>query len=44
MASRVPAQYMIALGALGTGLAPLLFALQDNTDPYWQWQFPAMIL
>ncbi|GAA6053235.1 hypothetical protein JCM3770_002670 [Rhodotorula araucariae] len=44
LASRVPAQILIALGALGTGLAPLLFAVQDYADPYWQWQFPAMIL
>ncbi|BGP51333.1 hypothetical protein JCM10450v2_007271 [Rhodotorula kratochvilovae] len=44
LASRVPAQILIALGALGTGLAPLLFAVQDYNDPYWQWQFPAMIL
>ncbi|GAA5993012.1 hypothetical protein JCM10908_000798 [Rhodotorula pacifica] len=44
LASRVPAQFLIAIGALGTGLAPLLFAVQDYSDPYWQWQFPAMIL
>ncbi|GAA5856953.1 hypothetical protein JCM9279_005028 [Rhodotorula babjevae] len=44
LASRVPAQILIAIGALGTGLAPLLFAVQDYADPYWQWQFPAMIL
>ncbi|POY70297.1 hypothetical protein BMF94_6696 [Rhodotorula taiwanensis] len=44
LASRVPAQFLIAVGALGTGLAPLLFAVQNYTDPYWQWQFPAMIL
>ncbi|BGP57930.1 hypothetical protein JCM8202v2_005584 [Rhodotorula sphaerocarpa] len=44
LASRVPAQILIAIGALGTGLAPLLFAVQDYSDPYWQWQFPAMIL
>ena len=40
----MPAQILIAIGALGTGLAPLLFAVQDYADPYWQWQFPAMIL
>ncbi|GAA5972189.1 hypothetical protein JCM8115_007151 [Rhodotorula mucilaginosa] len=44
LASRVPAQFLITLGALGTGLAPLLFAVQDYEDSYWQWQFPAMIL
>ncbi|CEQ42772.1 SPOSA6832_04614, partial [Sporobolomyces salmonicolor] len=44
LASRVPAQALILLGCLGTGLAPLLFALQNYSDPYWQWQFPAMIL
>lgn len=44
LASRVPAQFLITIGALGTGLAPLLFAVQDYSDPYWQWQFPAMIL
>lgn len=44
LASRVPAQLLIAVGALGTGLAPLLFAVQNYADPYWQWQFPAMIL
>lgn len=44
LASRVPAQVLITIGALGTGLAPLLFAVQDYSDPYWQWQFPAMIL
>lgn len=40
----MPAQFLITLGALGTGLAPLLFAVQDYEDSYWQWQFPAMIL
>lgn len=43
-ASRVSAQLLIILGCVGTGLAPLLFALQSYSDPYWQWQFPAMIL
>ncbi|GAA96154.1 uncharacterized protein L969DRAFT_91610 [Mixia osmundae IAM 14324] len=40
----VPAQYLIMLGCLGTAIAPMLFALQKIGDPYWQWQFPAMIL
>ncbi|BGP19708.1 hypothetical protein JCM10213_005423 [Rhodosporidiobolus nylandii] len=44
VASRVSAQLLVILGCLGTGLAPLLFAVQNYTDPYWQWQFPAMIL
>ncbi|GAA6001617.1 uncharacterized protein JCM10292_004960 [Rhodotorula paludigena] len=44
LASRVPAQILIALGCLGTGLAPLLFAVQDYSDTYWRYQFPAMIL
>ncbi|GAA5844886.1 hypothetical protein JCM11251_004662 [Rhodosporidiobolus azoricus] len=44
LASRVSAQFLIILGCVGTGLAPLLFAVQNYSDPYWQWQFPAMIL
>ncbi|GAA5915309.1 hypothetical protein JCM6882_005185 [Rhodosporidiobolus microsporus] len=44
LASRVSAQALIILGCVGTGLAPLLFAVQRYDDPYWQWQFPAMIL
>ncbi|KAK4046955.1 hypothetical protein OIO90_006373 [Microbotryomycetes sp. JL221] len=44
VAAIVPANYLISIGCLGTGLASMLFALQKQTDPYWQWQFPAMIL
>lgn len=44
LASRVDAQYLICLGALGTGLASLLFAVQDSSAPYWQYQFVAMVL
>ncbi|BGO95203.1 hypothetical protein NBRC10512_000986 [Rhodotorula toruloides] len=44
LASRVPAHILITIGCLGTGLAPLLFAVQNYDDTYWQWQFPAMIL
>ncbi|BGP35053.1 hypothetical protein JCM10296v2_006883 [Rhodotorula toruloides] len=44
LASRVPAHILITIGCLGTGLAPLLFAVQNYDDAYWQWQFPAMIL
>ncbi|GAA6018283.1 hypothetical protein JCM10207_000790 [Rhodosporidiobolus poonsookiae] len=44
LASRVSAQVLVVIGCLGTGLAPLLFALQKYSDPFWQWQFPAMIL
>ena len=43
-AARVNANVLIALGCLGTALAPMLFAIQGAEDPYWQWQFPAMIL
>ncbi|BGP27349.1 hypothetical protein JCM10295v2_006317 [Rhodotorula toruloides] len=44
LASRVPAHILITIGCLGTGLAPLLFAVQNYDDTYWRWQFPAMIL
>ncbi|GAA5860818.1 hypothetical protein JCM8547_003859 [Rhodosporidiobolus lusitaniae] len=44
VASRVSAQLLVILGCVGTGLAPLLFAVQSYDDPFWQWQFPAMIL
>ncbi|GAA5985579.1 hypothetical protein JCM11641_004979 [Rhodosporidiobolus odoratus] len=44
LASRVSAQLLVLIGCLGTGLAPLLFAVQSYSDPFWQWQFPAMIL
>ncbi|KAK4049932.1 hypothetical protein OIV83_003756 [Microbotryomycetes sp. JL201] len=44
VAAIVPANYLISIGCLGTGLASMLFALQSEFDPYWQWQFPAMIL
>ncbi|KAK4701741.1 hypothetical protein P7C70_g4486, partial [Phenoliferia sp. Uapishka_3] len=44
IAHLVPAQVMLILGGLGTGLAPLLFALQRVGVPYWEFQFPAMIL
>ncbi|BGP03153.1 hypothetical protein NBRC10513v2_006882 [Rhodotorula toruloides] len=44
LASRVPAHILITIGCLGTGLAPLLFAVQNYEDTYWRWQFPAMIL
>ncbi|KAM0751514.1 putative efflux transporter [Meredithblackwellia eburnea MCA 4105] len=44
VAHLVPAQILLMLGGLGTGLAPVLFAIQKVTAPYWEYQFPAFIL
>lgn len=44
VASFAPAQLLIAIGALGTSLAPLLFAVMPTNVVYWQFEFPAMIL
>lgn len=44
LASRAPAQILIMLGCIGTALAPLLSAVQKVDAPYWQYQFPAMLL
>lgn len=46
ISSKVSAQYLIMIGALGTSLAPLLFAVQSYSSysGYWAFEFPAMAL
>ncbi|SCV73125.1 BQ2448_7050 [Microbotryum intermedium] len=44
LASRIGAQWLIGIGTLGTGIAPLLYAVQKLHATYWAFQFPAMIL
>ncbi|KAI5481092.1 Major Facilitator Superfamily protein [Pseudohyphozyma bogoriensis] len=43
-AAHIPANILITLGGLGSGLAPLLYALQDPHGSYWRYGFPAQIL
>lgn len=44
LASKVKAQVLICIGALGTAIAPLLFAVMPLGKVYWQYEFPAMIV
>ncbi|KAI5479082.1 hypothetical protein MNV49_004080 [Pseudohyphozyma bogoriensis] len=44
IASRIPANFIILTGAIGEGLCPLLFAIQDPNATYWRYNFPAQIL
>lgn len=41
--SKISAQFWLVLGAAGTALAPLLFAVQDPDATYWSYQFVAMV-
>ncbi|KZT59809.1 MFS general substrate transporter [Calocera cornea HHB12733] len=40
----IPAQFLIMIGCIGTGLANLLFAVIQTTAPYWAFGFPAAIV
>lgn len=41
--SKISAQFWLVLGAAGTSLAPILFAVQDPDATYWSYQFVAMV-
>lgn len=42
LSPRLPAEYLLIIGTLGTSIAPLLFAVQDVNSSYWTYQFFAM--
>ncbi|EJU05737.1 hypothetical protein DACRYDRAFT_20129 [Dacryopinax primogenitus] len=44
VSGHVPANYLIIIGCIGTGLANLLFAVINTGSPYWAFGFPAAIL
>ncbi|KZO95200.1 efflux transporter [Calocera viscosa TUFC12733] len=40
----MPAQFLIMIGCIGTGLANLLFAVINTSSPYWAFGFPAAVV
>ncbi|KZS91971.1 putative efflux transporter [Sistotremastrum niveocremeum HHB9708] len=41
---RLPVHYLVAIGCTLTAIAPLLFAIINNSAPYWAFGFPAAIV